>query len=164
MFEAVSGSDSEGGAATLTAILAGGLSGGVFDLGFAFSTWFLRGVGPIGVLRGIASGLLGPAARLGSAPPLIGLGIHFLLSLLFAAAFVLIASSMSWVGRQPPWLTGPLFGVGVYFAMNRIILPLSAFAVPQRGMPISLADLASHMFLFGLPIALAAHRWGGTAS
>src|SRR3546814_6848487 len=46
--------------------------------------------------------------------------------------------------------------------MNRIVLPLSNFAVPAGGMSLGFADLASHMFLFGLPIALAAHRWPGS--
>jgi hypothetical protein len=43
------------------------------------------------------------------------------------------------------------------------VLPLSNFAVPPCGTPLSFADLASHMFLFGLPIALAAHRWARSA-
>lgn len=164
MIETANITGSEDQLAPVTAILVGGLVGGVLDLGFAFVSWALRGVGPVDILRGIASGLLGPAARVGSAPPAIGLASHFLLSLLFATAFVLIASRVAMVGRQSPWLAGPLYGVCVYFVMNRIVLPLSSFAVPPGGMPLSLADLASHMFLFGLPIALAAHRWARAAS
>ena len=94
----------------------------------------------------------------------LGLVCHFLLSLLFAAAFVLVAARVAPVGRQSPWLAGPLYGVAVYFVMNRIVLPLSNFAVPAGGTSLSFADLASHMFLFGLPIALAAHRWARLAS
>ena len=89
---------------------------------------------------------------------------HFLLSFLFAAAVVFVAARVAPVGRQSPWLTGPLYGVAVYFVMNRAVLPLSNFAVPAGGMSLSFADLASHMFLFGLPIALAAHRWARLAS
>src|SRR3546814_3832091 len=95
----------------------------------------------------------GPAARTGFTPVPLGLVSHFLLSFLFAAAFVLIAARVAPVGRQSPWLTGPLYGVAVYFVMNRIVLPLSNFAVPAGGMSLGFADLASHMFLFGLPIA-----------
>ena len=153
-----------GPTAPVKAILIGGLVGGVLDLGFAFTAWALRGVGPADILRSIASGLLGPAARTGFAPVPLGLVSHFLLSFLFAAAFVLIAARVAPVGRQSPWLTGPLYGVAVYFVMNRAVLPLSNFAVPAGGMSLSFADLASHMFLFGLPIALAAHRWARLAS
>lgn len=159
MIEASNIAGTEGQTAPVTAILIGGLTGGVLDLGFAFVSWAVRGIGPVDILRGIASGLLGSAARVGSAPPAIGLASHFLISFLFAAAFVFTASRIAFVGRQSPWLAGPLYGVAVYFVMNRIVLPLSQFGVPEGGMPLSLADLASHMFLFGLPIALAAHRW-----
>lgn len=152
----------EGGA--VRAILIGGLVAGVLDLGFAFTAWALRGVGPADILRSIASGLLGPAARTGFAPVPLGLACHFLLSFLFAAAFVLVTVRFAAVGRQSPWLAGPLYGVAVYFVMNRVALPLSNFAVPPGGMALGFADLASHMFLFGLPIALAAHRWARVAS
>ena len=152
-----------GEAAPGRAILIGGLAGGAFDLGFAFTAWALRGVGPADILRGIASGLMGPAARTGFAPVPLGLVCHFLLSLLFAAAFVLVAARVAPMGRQSPWLAGPLYGVAVYFVMNRVVLPLSNFAVPPGGTALSFADLASHMFLFGLPIALAAHRWARVA-
>ena len=84
-----------GEAAPGRAILIGGLAGGALDLGFAFTAWALRGVGPADILRGIASGLLGPAARTGFAPVPLGLACHFLLSLLFAAAFVLVAARVA---------------------------------------------------------------------
>ncbi|MBJ7438389.1 MAG: hypothetical protein JHD35_05110 [Sphingopyxis sp.] len=141
------------------AILIGGLTAGAMDLSFAFSFWALKGVAPVAVLRGIATGWLGPAAGTGTAPVFLGLLSHFLLSLLFAAVFVLIASRVAALGRQSPWLAGPLYGVAVYFLMNRVVLPLSNFAVPADGTRLSFADLAAHMFLFGLPIALATQRW-----
>lgn len=163
MIEATHVVATAGQTAPVRAIMIGGFAGGALDLGFAFAAWALRGVGPTDILRGIASGLLGPAARTGFAPVPLGLVCHFLLSLLFAAAFVLVAVRVASVGRQSPWLAGPLYGVAVYFVMNRVVLPLSNFAVPAGGTSLSFADLASHMFLFGLPIALAAHRWARVA-
>ena len=164
MIEATHVVAAAGQEAPVKAILIGGLAGGALDLAFAFTAWALKGVGPADILRGIASGLLGPAARTGFAPLPLGLVSHFLLSFLFAAAFVFVAARIAPVARQSPWLTGPLYGVAVYFVMNRAVLPLSNFAVPAAGMSLSFADLASHMFLFGLPIALAAHRWARLAS
>ncbi|HWV59332.1 MAG TPA: hypothetical protein VN034_01670 [Sphingopyxis sp.] len=164
MIEATHVVAAAGEEAPARAILIGGLAGGVLDLGFAFTAWALKGVGPADILRSIASGLLGPAARTGFAPVPLGLLCHFLLSFLFAAAFVLVTMRFAAVGRQSPWLAGPLYGVAVYFVMNRVVLPLSNFAVPPGGMALGFADLASHMFLFGLPIALAAHRWARVAS
>src|SRR3546814_14749433 len=121
--------------------------------------WALKGVGPADILRSIASGLLGPAARTGFTPVPLGLVSHFLLSFLFAAAFVLIAARVAPVGRQSTWLTGPLYGVDVYFVMNRIVLPPSNFAVTAGGMSVDFEALASLIFIFGRPIAPAAHSW-----
>src|SRR3546814_15730393 len=102
------------------AILIGGLAGGVLDLGFAFTAWALKGVGPADILRSIASGLLGPAARTGFAPVPLGLVSHFLLAFLFAAAFVLIASRVAPVARPSPWVTRPLSGVARHIVQSRI--------------------------------------------
>src|SRR3546814_11580638 len=91
MIEATHSVAAAGQGAPAKAILIGGLAGGVLDLGFAFTAWALKGVGPGDILRSIASGLLGPAARTGFAPVPLGLVSHFLLAFLFAAAFVLVA-------------------------------------------------------------------------
>ena len=43
--------------------------------------------------------------------------------------------------------------------MRLVVLPLSAFPHPVTFKPLSASlDLLSHMFLFGVPIALAAAR------
>src|SRR3546814_4097730 len=104
MIEATHSVAAAGQGAPAKAILIGGLAGGVLDLGFAFTAWALKGVGPGDILRSIASGLLGPAARTGFAPVPLGLVSHFLLAFLFAAAFVLVALRVAPVGRQSPWL------------------------------------------------------------
>jgi uncharacterized membrane protein YagU involved in acid resistance len=58
-----------------------------------------------------------------------------------------------------PLLAGVLFGVLVFFAMRLVVLPLSAFPHPVSFKPLAAGlDLLSHMFLFGLPIALAAAK------
>ncbi len=62
-----------------------------------------------------------------------------------------------WLAK--PALSGALFGVLVFLAMRLVVLPLSAFPHPVSFKPLSAGlDLLSHMFLFGLPIALAAAR------
>jgi hypothetical protein len=54
---------------------------------------------------------------------------------------------------------GAIFGLVVFLAMRLVVLPLSAFPHPVSFKPLAAGlDLFSHMFLFGLPIALAARR------
>jgi uncharacterized membrane protein YagU involved in acid resistance len=54
-------------------------------------------------------------------------------------------------------LSGLLYGICVYFVMNFVVLPLSAFPTPITHTPSRMAiNIVAHMLLFGLPIALAA--------
>lgn len=54
---------------------------------------------------------------------------------------------------------GAIFGVCVFLFMRLVVLPLSAFPYPVTFRPLATAlDGLSHMFLFGLPIALAARK------
>jgi hypothetical protein len=61
---------------------------------------------------------------------------------------------------RKPWISGPAFGIGLFFFMQHVVLPLSA--VHKRTAPMSpmefLDQLLSHAFLVGLPIALMARR------
>ena len=140
----------------LKAILAGGLVGGALDLVFALSFAASRGIAPGQLLRIIASGAFGKAAAdMGATGAACGALFHFGLSLLWAALFAGIAGRFRAVNAKP-WLSGPLFGVAVFLAMRLVVLPLSAYPMPVRfTMPGAFYDLLSHMFLFGLPIALA---------
>jgi hypothetical protein len=62
------------------------------------------------------------------------------------------------VARRP-FASGIAFGIIVFLVMRLVVLPLSAFPFPVTLKPVATAlDLMSHMFLFGVPIALAARR------
>lgn len=50
-------------------------------------------------------------------------------------------------------------GVGVFLFMRLVVLPWSAFPHPVNFRPLATTlDLLSHIFLFGIPIALAARE------
>ena len=54
---------------------------------------------------------------------------------------------------------GAAFGIAVLLFMRLVVLPVSAFPHPMSFKPLATAlDLLSHMFLFGVPIALAARK------
>lgn len=144
----------------LRAILIGGLTAGVLDLLFAFTSAGLRGGTPDQVLKLIASGLLGPTARDGGAgTAALGLGMHFAIALGAAVAYVVISRWVPLLVRRPI-LCGLIFGAAFYAFMNFVAIPLSA--LPPRtwkATPWSMADLGSHLLLVGLPIALLARRF-----
>jgi len=137
----------------------GALVGGALDLAFAIGFTTSNGLAPSTLLQVITSGWFGSAAfNMGAVSAGIGLVSHFALSLGWAALFVALATRFGLTSRA--WLNGPLFGAFVFLGMRLVVLPLSAFPRPMNfDMPGALYDLLSHMFLFGLPIALAARAF-----
>ena len=146
----------------LQAILIGAAIGGLGDILFAIGMALARGDTAVHLLQIVASGALGQAAfEGGMRTALIGLGLHFLLSFGWAALFVLAARAMPALERRP-LLSAIGYGVVVMLAMRLVVLPLSAFPFPsglKPSWPLFL-DLLSHIFLFALPIVLAARRVG----
>ena len=143
----------------LRAVLTGGTIAGTLDILFALTFAAANGVAPVRLLQTVASGLLGEAAYSGGVPvAALGLTGHFGMSYLWAALFVLVALRLPKLTLRPI-LAGAIFGFFVFFAMRLVVLPLSAFPHPVTFKPLSASlDLLSHMFLFGVPIALAAAR------
>jgi uncharacterized membrane protein YagU involved in acid resistance len=140
-------------------VLIGGTIAGTLDILFALTFAAANGVGPVQLLQTVASGLLGEAAYSGGVPvAALGLAGHFSMSYLWAALFVVMVERLPSFTLRPI-LAGAIFGILVFFSMRLVVLPLSAFPHPVTFKPLSASlDLLSHMFLFGVPIALAAAR------
>lgn len=145
------------------AILFGGLIAGTLDITDAFVTNAMLAPtpNPIGLLQGIASGLLGPASFQGGlATAALGLACHFLIALTAAAIYVLASRRLP-ILVQRPILCGIAFGIGVHLVMQNIVLPLSAIRLGTR--PTPWPQIANqyliHAFGVGVTIALAARRW-----
>jgi hypothetical protein len=140
------------------AVLWAGLACGVLDITAAFVVYGFFGAKPVPLLQGIASGLLGPKAFEGGlATALLGLLCHFVIA--FGAAAVYFAAS-----RAIPFLiqnavvSGALYGVAVYFFMNRIVVPLSAAAKRPFSLKLMIVGVVIHIFCVGLPISLSVRR------
>ncbi|MBI3714546.1 MAG: hypothetical protein HY255_00960 [Betaproteobacteria bacterium] len=136
------------------------LTAGTLDICAAMLTSTLRGGSATGVLRAVASGVLGKAAiGGGDGVAALGLFLHFFIMLAIATIFWLAAQRMAWL-TQKPWLAGPLYGVAVYAVMNAVVLPLSAIAFTPLYTPTTLSiGIGVHMVCVGLPIALITTRF-----
>jgi hypothetical protein len=144
----------------LSSIVLGGLIAGAFDITYAtVFSYFRSGVSPVRILQSVASGLLGSAAFEGGAPTAaLGLVLHFVIALIFAAIYALASRYLPVLIRRPV-LAGSVYGAGIYAFMNLVVLPLSRF--PRKvsfPLPVLVTGLLVHMFLIGVPIALAARR------
>ena len=144
----------------LLAILWGGLLCGLLDITAALVVYGTMGAKPLRLLQGIAGGVLGPRTYSGGiATALLGLLCHFVIA--FSAAAVFVAAS-----RVAPFLvrqavpSGVLYGIAVYFFMNRVVVPLSAAAKFPFSFKMMVIGVVIHIFCVGLPIALAARRFG----
>ncbi len=141
------------------AVLWAGFACGVLDITAALVVYGFFGAKPVPLLQGIASGLLGSRAFQGGlATALLGLLCHFVIA--FGAAAVYFAAS-----RTIPFLiqnailSGALYGVAVYFFMNRIVVPLSAAAKRPYSMKLMIIGVVIHIFCVGLPISLGVRRF-----
>lgn len=137
-------------------LVVGGVVAGALDLAFALSFAAWNGTPAMFVLQGIASGLSGRAAFDGGATSaLVGLGLHFAMSILWAVVFVLAARRVGAMVRHPV-VAGIVFGGVVFLVMRVVVVPLSAFPYPMGfALQATVLDLLSHALLFGVPIALA---------
>ncbi|MEA3013751.1 MAG: hypothetical protein QOD42_2296 [Sphingomonadales bacterium] len=109
------------------------------------------------MLRGVAAGPFPDAPNWGTAGAAAGLAVHFVLMAAMAAIFMLAASRWRRLWERP-FLSGLLYGLVTYVAMNLIVVPLRwPAAFPPS--PLSVAtQLFCHIILVGIPIALIARR------
>lgn len=138
-------------------LLWGGLTAGALDITAAIVTGSTRGASATRVLQSVATGLLGRGSYEGGVPTaLLGLALHFLIAMTAAAVYFFSARTQPLLARR--WIIGGvLFGIAVYFFMNLVVLPLSAF--PHRIVftpVVLLRGLLIHIFCVGLPISAAA--------
>ena len=143
----------------LQAILWGGVAAGTVDIVAAF-----RGGAPVGVLQFIASGLLGKTALEGGWPAAAaGLAVHFGLTTIMAAVFVLAARRWPQLLRSP-WLSGLIYGALLFAAMNYVIVPHSAVATWKHppGFWGNINGAMGHGFFVAVPIACIARHFLST--
>jgi hypothetical protein len=141
------------------AIAVGGAIAGALDILGAFAVYWPAA--PAGILRSIAAGVLGPAAARsgGAGAAALGLLLHFVIAGGAATAFVGACRVAPGLTRRP-WLTGPLFGLAVFLAMNYLVIPWSAIGRwPGPWSTTTLQVVAVHLIGVGPPIVLAARRW-----
>jgi hypothetical protein len=145
----------------IPAILAGGLTAATCDFIAAMLIYHLPAVT---VGKAVARGWFGGEKAMAGGLDVAAIGVisHYAILLVAAAIFVL-ASLRFPILRRRAVIAGVLFGLCIYVVMHFVVLPLSA-AGPGNPKGIQLAEeLAGHMLVIGLPIALWARKFLGPA-
>jgi hypothetical protein len=142
------------------AILIGWLVAGTCDITAACIQYYVwRGVSPVRILQSVASGLLGADAFEGGAPTAaLGLGLHYVIALVWTVLFVLAGRRLGLL-RGNPLVVGALYGVVVFIVMHFAVLPLTAVAKRPINPAMALIQVGIHIVCIGWPIVLAARRW-----
>lgn len=136
--------------------MATALCGGL-DIAYATVFTLARG-GDVGaMLRGVASGPFGDAARdWGAAGAALGLAVHF------AIMAAMCAAGLAMLSREPfrniaAWKTGTLYGLVLYLVMYGLVLPWRFGApFPQPDRIEAAMAVFPHIFLVGIPLAFFA--------
>ena len=144
------------------AILVGGLIAGAFDMTYAL-LWFggVKGAPPIRIPQSVAGGLIGKAAFDGGVgTAILGLGLQWLIAIIWAAVYVSAARRLSPDLLRKPIPYGLAYGAWIYFFMNWVVLPLDAMHTKPHFVPLDtwLTGLAIHMLGIGLSISLCAAK------
>jgi hypothetical protein len=142
-------------------ILSAGITAGVLDITAAFVTWAPQGIKPVQILRGIASGLLGPKSFDGGwQTAVLGAVLHFLIAFSAAAVFYGASRKLMFLTRRPI-LSGALYGIAVYLFMYWVVMPLSAYHRPPFSVSATIVAIITHIVCVGLPISLVVRRYSG---
>lgn len=152
--------DTRAGSHLLKTILFSGLTVGVLDGLAATISTVLKGGSAIRVFQYISSGLFGPSAFQGGLW-MAGLGVFLHFVIAFGASVVFVAASRLFpqLTRLPFYLTGPLYGILVYFFMRDVVIPLSLVTRLNYTAGASATGLIIHMLFVGLPIAYIVQRF-----
>jgi hypothetical protein len=118
----------------------------------------LHGQNPILVLQYIASSLLGARSFSGGlASAGVGLVLHFAISLVVAAIYILARRRIAVLRTQ--WvLVGLLYGAAVWAVMNLLVLPLTAIGHSPIPTAALLNGIIGHALFVGLPSAFFAKK------
>lgn len=143
---------------TFKAIVFAGLLAGVLDLTAAcVSGWLMSGIGPVRIFWSISSGLLGAESAKGGAwSAAFGIFLHFVIAFIWTVVFYLASRKIAFLINQAI-VSGVIYGIAVYWFMQLVVLPLSAFPYKKQLVPepnAYILGMLIHIFCIGLPIAL----------
>jgi hypothetical protein len=137
------------------AILLGGIVAGTVDIGAAC---LISGRNLPFILHAIAGGVLAQASfDGGTRTAILGAILQEVMGVIIAAIYVIAARFAPILERR--WIAaGVAYGVGIFFVMNYVVVPLSAWKAAPHFSPSGFAKNMLAMLLFGLIVAFFAHR------
>ncbi|WP_422059769.1 hypothetical protein [Sphingopyxis sp.] len=128
---------------------------GTLDIVYAAVSSVVQGRTVSSMLHAVASGPFGDGAReWGLVGDIAGLATHYAIMGAMVAFWFAAVRQLPALARQPWWLTGTIYGFGLYLVMNAIVLPLRFGApFPPTDLVKGAVALFPHIFFIGWPLA-----------
>jgi hypothetical protein len=141
----------------LSAIFLGGVIAGTIDIGAAS---LISGRSPAFIMQAIAGGLLGKASfDGGAATAILGAALQEIMGVLIATIYAVSLKSFPRLLHR--WiLSGLTYGVIVFFVMNYVVVPLSAWKSAPHFTSVKFVENMAAMLLFGLIVAFFCRHIG----
>ncbi|MEJ1240855.1 hypothetical protein WBG78_22105 [Chryseolinea sp. T2] len=131
---------------------------GTLDITAAVIQTLINGRNPLMMLKFIASGVFGSDALAGgNGYAVLGLLFHYMIAGIWTWLFFQLYPRLRFL-QENVWVTTIVYGLFVWFVMNRIVLPLSntpSIPFTVKGALISATIL---IFAIGMPLAMMARR------
>lgn len=145
---------------SLKTIFLAGFLVATLDIMSAFVDYYINtGKPPAGVLKFIASGILGrPAFSGGGGTILLGLLFHYIIAFSFTILFFELHSRIRAMRKN--WIvTGIIYGIAIWMVMNLIVIPLSNTPhLPFKTARMIKANLIL-IFMIGLPLSYISYKY-----
>ena len=140
--------------------LLAGSTAALLDATLACTYWGIaRGSTPMAIFQSVSAGVLGREAFNGGPPTAwLGVVLHMFIASCMAMAYGFTALRWPALLQAPVWASGLAYGLVLYGAMHLVVLPLSRALPPPTMWSWRMADVGSHLFFVGLPIAWFAQR------
>jgi uncharacterized membrane protein YagU involved in acid resistance len=139
----------------LSAAVLGGVIAASIDIGAAA---LISGRTSVFIMQVIAGGLLGKATFDGGIGTVVlGAVLQEIMGVLIATIYVMFSKTIPGLLRR--WIPSGLgYGVIIFFVMNYVVVPLSAWKSAPHFTPMKFAENMAAMLLFGLIVAFFARR------
>lgn len=139
----------------LRAITVAGLAISVIGgVEFVIFFWFSSHITPVGEYQYIAANLMGPSAFAGGyTTALIGVLLHFAISFVVAAVFLVAAAYIRFL-RRFALPAAMVYGIVVNLIMGMVVLPMSAAPKASPTLALILNGMVGDAFFIGLPLAI----------
>ena len=143
-----------------TIILAAFLSG-LLDLVAAIIVYsmLLNKTNALMIMQSVASGVFGKSAYSGGIKmAVIGLILHFVISLIFTLLYFFIYPRISFL-RKERVLSGFIYGIFIWLVMNIIVLPVAFSGLFPSHLPSILIGIIIVIVAVGMPVSIITHYY-----